>query len=78
MVDFNYGLFEASFRELLLGFYRSKTKCLSKNIFIKFDLRPFNLLKNCRNTEKIAKAAYDYVGETPNMFMHSPEGEDEK
>ena len=43
-----------------------------------FDLRPFNLLKNCRNTEKIAKAAYDYVGETPNMFMHSPEGEDVK
>ena len=43
-----------------------------------FDLRPFHLLKNCRNTEKIAKAAYDYVGETPNMFIHSPEGEDVK
>ncbi len=41
-------------------------------------MRPFHLLKNCRNTEKIAKAAYDYVGETPNMFAHSPEGEDVK
>ena len=43
-----------------------------------FDLRPFRLLKNCRNTEKIAKTAYEYVGETPNMFVHSPKGEEVK
>lgn len=43
-----------------------------------FDLRPFTLIKNCRNTEKIAKTAYDFVGESPNMFIHSPEGEDVK
>ena len=48
------------------------------NYLGEFDLRPFRLLKNCRNTEKIAKTAYEYVGETPNMFIHSPEGEDVK
>ena len=34
-----------------------------------FDLRPFTLIKNCQNTEKIAKTAYDFVGESPNMLF---------